>query len=86
MHGHNSILMCSGKVKPNAFVSIRVPSPLIKEQLQACQDEMVRVYPSLRCSMVSLEKLHLTLMVLKLGSREDEEKCVHACNVTFLST
>ena len=62
------------RVRPNAFVAIRVPSQQIRERLEGVQEEMVRAEPLLESSMVSLSKLHLTLMVLRLATPEEEEK------------
>ncbi len=61
-------------VRPNAFISIRIPSPDIKEKLTKLQDEMVKTNRYLRSSMVSLDKLHLTLMVMRLSNEEEEER------------
>jgi hypothetical protein len=35
---------------------------------------MVQAEPALGSAMVSLDKLHLTLMVLELGTKEQEER------------
>lgn len=63
--------ICTGR--PNAFVSIRIPSSQIRSKLEEIQQAMVEFEPSLKSSMVSLDKLHVTLMVLKLN-QEDIEK------------
>jgi len=55
-------------------VSIRVASPAIKAGIERIQQEMVGKNRSLRSTLVSLDKLHLTLMVLKLESEEEEER------------
>ena len=60
------------KQHPDAFVAIRISSPQIRSSLEYIQSSIVSVESRLRQAMVSLNKLHLTLMVLKLG--EDEER------------
>ena len=68
--------MARSNTKPNAFISIRVPSQDVREQLKSCQDEIVRFNPALDSTLVSLDKLHLTLMVIRLDGEEMEERCV----------
>ena len=65
---------CISVAKPNAFVSIRVPSQHIRDEIIACQEAMVEVEPALASTMVSLEKLHLTLMVMRLETEEQVER------------
>ena len=70
-------------MRPNAFVSVRVPSWFIRSNLQTVQEEMMREEPKLEPLMVSLLKLHITLMVLRLDTKEQEERLVH---IPYLET
>ncbi len=56
---------------PNAFVAVRVPSQHTRSKLQELQKAMVEIEPCLQSCLVPLEKLHITMMVLKL--RNDQE-------------
>ena len=55
-------------------MSIRVPSQHIRDEIIACQEAMVEAEPALASTMVSLEKLHLTLMVMRLETEEQVER------------
>ena len=61
-------------IRPNAFVAIRIPSWRIKSKLQELQEAMVESEPNLKSCLVSLNKLHLTMMVLRLNSEEEVGK------------
>ena len=61
-------------MSPNAFVSVRVPSWRVKSKLQEVQDAMVEIEPCLKSCLVSLDKLHVTMMVLRLNDEEETEK------------
>lgn len=61
----------SKKQRPDAFVAIRISSPQIRSSLEYIQSSITSAERRLGPAMVSLDKLHLTLMVLKLGE-EDE--------------
>lgn len=75
--------MSRHKPVPNAFVSIRINSPIIKENMKKVQQEMVVRDSRLKPLMVSLDKLHLTLMVMQLKNKEEEERAKHIlCEVT----
>ena len=65
---------CTAGVRPNAFIAVRVASWRIRDKVQQVQEQMVKEEPLLQSSMVSLDKLHLTLMVLKLDSEKEEER------------
>lgn len=56
------------KVTPNAFVAVRVKSSVIRERMERVQQDMVEGDRRLRRLLVSLDKLHITLMVLKLDT------------------
>ena len=62
------------KLRPNAFVSVRIPSVQIREKLKEVQDAMLSCERKLKSTFVPLEKLHLTLMVLRLEDTEMVEK------------
>ena len=67
-------------MRPNAFVSIRISSPEIRANVERVQQEMQHMDRQLRSAMFPLDKLHLTLMVLKLDNCEKEERCVYIIN------
>ena len=56
---------------PNAFVSVRIPSTEIRTKLGEVQQAMVAHDKMLQFTLVSLDKLHLTLFVLRLDSEEE---------------
>lgn len=62
------------KPTPNAFVSLRVSSPSIHKGLQAVQDGMVAKDKAVRSALTSLDKLHITLSVIRLETEEDQER------------
>ncbi len=55
-------------------MSIRLPSSDIRANIERIQREMVVAKRGLESAMVSLDKLHLTLMVLRLDTEEEERK------------
>lgn len=59
------------KPSPNAFVSVRIPSAEIRTKLGEVQQAMVAHDKMLQFTLVSLDKLHLTLFVLRLDSEEE---------------
>ena len=59
------------KCFPNAFVSIRIPSAEIRDKLGEIQRAMVAYDKTLQSTLVSLDKLHLTLIILRLDSEEE---------------
>ena len=71
---HYSIPSGQRRVRPNAFVSIWIPSPEIRNNVERVQQDMIRNEPLLESAMVPLEKLHITLMVMLLNSAEEEER------------
>ena len=56
---------------PNAFVSVRIPSMEIHDKLKEIQGSMLATDERARHVLVPLNKLHLTLMVLRLEEEED---------------
>lgn len=62
------------RVRPNAFVAARIPSLLIREGLRSVQEAVVKYDRRLKDSLTSLDKLHLTLLVLNLPDNEDIER------------
>lgn len=65
-----------GKMIPNAFVSVRITSAAIREKLEAMQAQMTEHDPKLAGLCVSTEKLHITLMVMRLENEEAVERFV----------
>lgn len=59
------------KMHPDAFVAIRISSPQIRSSLERIQSSITAAESRLSAAMVSLDKLHLTLMVLRLGEEEE---------------
>ena len=59
------------KHHPDAFVAIRISSSEIRSSLERIQQSITSVESRLGPAMVSLDKLHLTLMVLRLGEEEE---------------
>ena len=62
--------------RPNAFVAVRVPSRHIREGLVAVQSGMVEKEKAVQSALTSLDKLHITLSVIRLKDG-DEERYVH---------
>ena len=59
---------------PNAFVSVRILSPVIREGLAVVQEGMVEKDEEVRTVLTSLDKLHITLSVVRLESDDDQER------------
>ena len=68
------------KVTPNAFVAVRVPSRHIREGLATVQSGMVEKEKAVQSALTSLDKLHITLSVIRLEDG-DEERYVHVYTV-----
>lgn len=64
----------SKKPLPNAFVSVRIPSAEIRDKLQEIQEAIVARDNKLQSTLVSLDKLHLTLFVIRLESEAEVER------------
>ena len=60
----------SKKPLPNAFVSVRIPSAEIRGKMKEIQDAMLEKEKKVKSTFVSLNKLHITLMVLKVDGNE----------------
>ena len=56
---------------PDAFLSLRIQSPQIRASFEEVQQVLVEKDPKLKGALVSLDKLHITLMVMKLGKDVD---------------
>ena len=69
-----SLSLSLSTVRPNAFISMRIPSSTVREKFEEIQQKLRDADPSLKSAMVSLKTLHITLMVLRLDSTEQEEK------------
>ena len=59
---------------PNAFVSVRVPSPSIRRGLEEVQKWMVQHNAEVRSALTPLSKLHITLSVIRLENEEEQER------------
>jgi len=64
----------SRKPLPNAFVSVRIPSAEIRDKLEEIQEAIVARDNKLQSTLVSLDKLHLTLFVIRLESEAEVER------------
>lgn len=69
------------KPSPNAFVSLRISSPSIHRSLQAVQEGMVGKDEAVRSALTSLDKLHITLSVIRLENEDDQERYTHSIPV-----
>lgn len=58
-------------------MAIRINSSLVRENIEKVQQEMVKRDQRLEPLMVSLDKLHFTLMVMRLSTTEEEERYVY---------
>jgi 2'-5' RNA ligase len=56
---------------PDAFVAVRISSPFIRGSLELIQKSLVEKNKKLKHALVSLDKLHITMMVIKLGVDEE---------------
>ena len=65
------------KSAPNAFVSVRILSPEIRQKMEEVQQKMLERDKNLTSTFVSLMKSHLTLMVFRLNTEDEIEKYVH---------
>ncbi len=62
------------RVRPNAFVTVRIPSVQIRKGLESVQGAVVRFDRRLKDSLTSLDKLHLSLLLLKLADDAEIER------------
>ena len=62
------------RVSPNAFVSVRIPSVEIRQNIETIQRGLVDYDGDLFYTLTSLDKLHLTLCVLRLDSNSEIER------------
>ena len=60
--------------KPNAFVSLRIPSLSIRRELEQVQEAMVGRDQNVKAVLISLSKLHITLTVIRLENEDEIEK------------
>ena len=61
-------------VRPNSFVAMRIPSVEIRDGLKGVQDALVRCDRNMKHVLTSLDKLHLTMLVLKLTDESEIER------------
>ena len=62
------------KPSPNAFVSLRIGSPSIRSGLEEVQRSMVEKDRAVKGVLTSLNKLHVTLSVIRLENKEEEQR------------
>jgi len=58
----------------NSFVAVRIPSADIRDGLAAAQKTIIDINPRLEGALTSLDKLHITLMVLTLNDQGEIDK------------
>ena len=68
------------RTTPNAFVSMRVSSPSIRQGLEAVQELMVEKDAEVESVLTSLDKLHITLSVIRLENEEEQERYIYYTN------
>lgn len=61
---------------PNAFVSLRISSPSIHSGLEEVQRSMVEKDRAVKGVLTSLDKLHVTLSIIRLENKEEERRYV----------
>ena len=62
------------KPSPNAFVSLRISSPSIRSRLEEVQRSMVEKDRAVKGVLTSLDKLHVTLGIIRLENKEEEQR------------
>ena len=60
--------------RPNSFIAVQIASSLIRERLKNVQDSMIDHDKRLKKVLTSLQKLHITLMVIKMENDSDIER------------
>ena len=63
---------------PNYFLALKVDNPIIYENVKKFQENIVNEEPLLKDVMIAIPTLHLTLLVMSLGSENDIEKAKNA--------
>ena len=59
---------------PNSFIAVRIPSAEIRGKIKLIQDAMLERQKKVKSTFVSLDKLHITLMVLRVDDEETLER------------
>ena len=62
------------RVRPNSFVAMRIPSVEIRDGLKSVQHSLMKFDRDMKHVITSLDKLHLTLLVLKLADDSEVER------------
>lgn len=62
------------RIRPNAFLSLRICSPVIRAGLKEVQDAMIERDEAMKDALTSLDKLHVTLSVIRLENAEEEAR------------
>jgi len=62
---------------PDSFVAVRFSSPEVKAKIQLAQENMVESDKKLKPTLISLAKLHVTLLTLQLSNETLIDKYVH---------
>jgi len=62
---------------PDSFIAVRFSSPEVKAKIQLAQQSMVESDKKLKPTLISLAKLHVTLLTLQLSNEILIDKYVH---------
>ena len=69
--GEGPMRQDQSRVIPDAFVAVRINSPAIKSSLEEIQGCLLEKNKKLKHALVSLDKLHITMMVFRLGEETE---------------
>lgn len=59
---------------PNAFIALPVKSQIMRDQIEQLHYHMLQKDPKLKPLLIPLNRLHITLMVLKLDTQQDIDR------------
>ena len=62
------------RVFPNAFVALPIKSVSINQQIEQIQNHMLQKDPKVKRALIPLNRLHITLMVMRLSDQDSIEK------------
>src|SRR5690554_270751 len=62
--------------RPTHFLSVKVQSKTIKDNLMCIIDSINKIHPSMASSIINQSEYHITLFVLNLKTEEEQKKAV----------
>ena len=62
------------RVVPNAFVALPIKSVMIRSQIEQLHQHLLSKEPKIQNLLVPINRMHITLMVIKLDSEDDIER------------